>query len=90
MARVPKSFDILRKSAYGKVLSEYLAECILELNTLDDIDFSKKEKGVIEGRARQLASKKLTEILSTLLTDQESTTIKRSEDDLSMMPKDTL
>jgi hypothetical protein len=87
MANAPKSLQKLAKSYFSADLKMYLAETILELDTLHGVDFADKEKAAIECLGRKLAAQKLHEILSTLLTDTEGGTIKDEKDDFSLTVK---
>lgn len=63
----PSIVNNILASRDGEVLVAFLKETIEELNTLDRIDWSDKEKATIEGRARELAKEKLTKILEPFL-----------------------
>jgi len=60
-------------------LKKHINNTVYELDTLDGIDFSDKEKATIEGRARVLAKEKLKKILEPFVVPEESTSDKKNE-----------
>lgn len=67
----------LESDSDWQYLEKYINDIIFSLNSLDGIDFSDKEKAAIEGRARELAQKKLKEILEPFGDNTEFTTDKK-------------
>lgn len=56
-----------------QAVQQHIEETIASLDSIDDIDFTDKEKAAIEGQARVLAKKKLLEILEPFDSSDEST-----------------
>ena len=68
-----KTIKALSKSSgYQKIL-KYLAESVVSIDKVSDIDTNKPIEVAVEVKARKLATKKLTEILSALVVHKSGT-----------------
>lgn len=54
-------------------LVAHIQSIVDSLDSIEDIDFLDKERSAIEGRSRQLAKKKLKEILESVYSPEELT-----------------